>query len=556
MDALDVEGDDAGAAVGRRPVDGDPVELRETLDRVTDEILLVLLDRIQADLGDVVDRGAHPVGLDERGRAGLELVREVVPGRLLDRDLADHLAAHLERLHALEQLAASEERARARRAAELVRSEAEEVDAERLHVDAAVRDGLRGVDDHDRALLVGPGGEPVDRVDRAERVGDEVRGDDLDPACLRDLVEPVEAQLAGVFDPDHAELGAGALRDLLPGDEIRVVLELGDDGDVAGAEVVQSPGIGHEVERLGDVPREDHFLQRGGVDQRPHLLARPFVAGGRALGEVVDAAVHVCVRRLVELAHRVQHLPRFLRARGRVQVGQRLPVDGVLEDRKIPSHGVRIELRACGHGHTAIVPRRRAMKVLAPSTDCFGHPAAGLGLRRRWRLEPGQIGRGQGVHRSRLQPVPHPFRGQGDGSGRPEPRPAQARCGHGRPPGARWWQRHALVREPALEDADPAGGRVRGRRGTRGGEGPGLQARQDDARGLRRQVGLRLLPAGVREPRVQRRRPDEGAEHAGDGQRDRPRRSEPTATRSSTRSGTRRSPSTTTTPARRSPTAR
>ena len=189
MDALDVERDDAGAAVGRRSVDRDPVELDEALDRVTRRDLLVLLDRLEADLGDVVDRGAHAEGLDERGRAGLELVREVVPGRLLDRDLADHLAAHLERRHALEQLAPAVERARAGRPAELVRREAEEVAAERLHVDAAVRDGLRGVDDHDRALLVRPGGEPVDRVDRAERVRDEVRGDDLDPACARDLVE-------------------------------------------------------------------------------------------------------------------------------------------------------------------------------------------------------------------------------------------------------------------------------------------------------------------------------------------------------------------------------
>ena len=233
-------------------------------------------------------------------------------------------------------------------------------------------------------------------------------------------------------------------------------------------------------------------------------------------------------------------------------------MDGLLEDREVLAQGVRVELRACRHGHTAIVPRRPAMKVLwlRPSTGRPGHPAAGLGLRRRWQLEPGQIGRGEGVHRSRLQPVPHPLRGEGDGAGRPEPRPAQARRGHGRPPGARWRERHALVREPALEDADPAGGRVRGRRGTRRGEGPGLQARQDDARGLRRQVGLRLLPAGVRQPRLQGRRPDEGAEHAGDGQHDRSPRSAPTATRSSTRSGTRRSPTTTTTPARRSPTAR
>ena len=38
----------------------------------------------------------------------------------------------------------------------------DEVAAERLHVDAHVRRGLSGVDDHDRALLVRPGGELLD----------------------------------------------------------------------------------------------------------------------------------------------------------------------------------------------------------------------------------------------------------------------------------------------------------------------------------------------------------------------------------------------------------
>ena len=41
----------------------------------------------------------------------------------------------------------------------LVRREREEVAAERLDVERAVRRGLRGVDDHDRVPLVRPGGE-------------------------------------------------------------------------------------------------------------------------------------------------------------------------------------------------------------------------------------------------------------------------------------------------------------------------------------------------------------------------------------------------------------
>ena len=154
------------------------------------------LDRLETDVGDVVERDAEAVRLRDRGRARLELVRQLVPARAVERDGADHLAAEVERLHLLEQLALAPQRADAARAAQLVRREREEVAAERLHVDVLVRRGLRCVDDHDRALLVRPRGELLDRVDRAERVRDEVVGDHLDVAARGDLVERVELQLA------------------------------------------------------------------------------------------------------------------------------------------------------------------------------------------------------------------------------------------------------------------------------------------------------------------------------------------------------------------------
>src|SRR5206468_6633212 len=46
------------------------------------------------------------------------------------------------------------------------------------------------------------------------------------------------------------------------------------------------------------------------------------------------------------------------------QVGQRLPVNRVLEDGEILAQRVRVELRACRHGHVAIVPSRLSMKAL------------------------------------------------------------------------------------------------------------------------------------------------------------------------------------------------
>jgi hypothetical protein len=122
------------------------------------------------------------------------------------------------------------------------------------------------------------------------------------------------------------------------------LLELGCNNEVAGAEVVEPPGVGDEVQRLGRAAREDDLARGSGVDVGSHLLPRTLEALGRPLGEHVDAAVDVGVRGLVELALRVEHLPRLLRAHGGVEVGERLAVEALLEDREVRAEPARVEL--------------------------------------------------------------------------------------------------------------------------------------------------------------------------------------------------------------------
>ncbi len=268
------------------------------------------------------------------------------------------MPAEIERRHRVEQLRASPERADARGAAHLVRREGEEVAAERLDVDRSVRRRLRGVHDHDPALLVRPFREALDRIHRSERVRDEVARDDLDVAVACDLVERVELQLTEIVDRDRAEAGAVALRDVLPRDVVGVVLELGDDDEVARTEVVQPPRVRDEVDAFRGAAREDDLAGRRRVDERTRLLARALVAGGRALGELVDAAVHVRVRVLVEVTQRVEHLPRLLRRRRRVQEGDRLAVPQLLQVGEVCADALRVELRLGGDGHCVPSYRR------------------------------------------------------------------------------------------------------------------------------------------------------------------------------------------------------
>src|SRR5437868_15339201 len=59
----EVEADDPGAPLRRRPVERDAGDLAELLERVGGERMLVLLDRFQPDPLQVVDRGAEADGL-------------------------------------------------------------------------------------------------------------------------------------------------------------------------------------------------------------------------------------------------------------------------------------------------------------------------------------------------------------------------------------------------------------------------------------------------------------------------------------------------------------
>ena len=85
------------------------------------------------------------------------------------------------------------ERADPGRAVELVAGEGVEVDAELGDVERQLRRRLGAVDEHQRAGVVGAGGDLGDRVLGAEHVGDVGDGDELRPA-LEQRRERVEVE--------------------------------------------------------------------------------------------------------------------------------------------------------------------------------------------------------------------------------------------------------------------------------------------------------------------------------------------------------------------------
>ena len=143
-----------------------------------------------------------------------------------------------------------------------------------------------------------------------------------------------EVEQAVVGDRRPSRSRPGALGEQLPGDDVRVVLHLREHDPVAGADVGVAPGVGDEVDRLGDVAGEDDLAPVGGADVVGDRRAGALIGGGRLGRERVRAAVDVGVVAALVAVDRLDRGQDPLRAGARVEVRDRLAADLALERRE------------------------------------------------------------------------------------------------------------------------------------------------------------------------------------------------------------------------------
>ena len=213
---------------------------------------------------------------------------------------------------ALEEFAAAVEHADSRGPQHLVTGERGIVDVEGVKVDGLMRYRLAGVQHRQRTDRLGAGDQFLDRRDGAGDVRVMTEGNDFHPLVE---LERIEIEMAVVGHPVPAQRGPGAAGQFLPWDQIGVVFQLGGDDHVARSdcplEAVVTQRIGHQVDRLGGVLREDQFVGIGtdeGGDVGPAVL----VGVGRLLHQLVCATMHPAVGRAEELPLGVEHLKRLL----------------------------------------------------------------------------------------------------------------------------------------------------------------------------------------------------------------------------------------------------
>ena len=194
MDTLDLEGDDPATPLGGWPEDPDVRQLGQPRKRVLGQLPLVPLDRVEPDRVQVVDRLTETVGLRDRRRPGLELggrsahvVFSAVTLRIIDPPSSNG------DIRSEEILAAPEDADPGRRE-HLVAGEGEDVAAELLDVDRAIRNGLTRIDDHDCVAFVRPRREVCDGIDGSERVRDERACNELHPSATLDARQATRAR--------------------------------------------------------------------------------------------------------------------------------------------------------------------------------------------------------------------------------------------------------------------------------------------------------------------------------------------------------------------------
>ncbi len=229
-----------------------------------------------------------------------------------------------------------------------------------------MRRGLAGVEHGHRADLLRQRDEVGHRVHDAQHVRD-VRERDDAGALADDGGRGIHVQRPVVVNGDVAQDGARAGGELLPRDEVRVVLGLGHHDLVAGMQRETSGCRGSAPDRrVAD--RVGHEVEPGGGAARPHQLlgwcadeagdggAGVFEELGRLGGEGVRAAVDGGVRPGEEVHLGVDDRLRLLARRARVEIDQALAVDALPEDREVRAEcrGVREDGRrgcGCGSGH-------------------------------------------------------------------------------------------------------------------------------------------------------------------------------------------------------------
>jgi len=153
---------------------------------------------------------------------------------------------------------------------------------------------------------------------------------------IEQTAESLHVELA-VFGKRHMpQHGTCALGRLLPRDEVRMMFHHRGKHFVARLQIRVAPTACHQIDRCRGALREDALASVLGTNQSAHFFAGLFIKLGAALAQRVDAPMDIGIVAFIDVADRIDHLPRPLRAGRVVQKCQRMARQYVAsENRKV-----------------------------------------------------------------------------------------------------------------------------------------------------------------------------------------------------------------------------
>src|SRR6267143_649574 len=174
-------------------------------------------------------------------------------------DFSDHFSPTLIWLHVLEKLSLSVKDTYPCGSAHFVAGEGEEVAVQVLNVDRHVRDRLRTVHQNFAAMFVSLARQFSYGVDCSQHVGDMRNSEELDSRLLQMLVYIFSDKLSVIRDSNIFETRSFFTRELLPWDDVAVVLHLREHDAVPESNIGSAPGMGYKVDCLGCSADEDYL---------------------------------------------------------------------------------------------------------------------------------------------------------------------------------------------------------------------------------------------------------------------------------------------------------
>ena len=260
----------------------------------------------------------------------------------LEGHVGDHIAAALPRRHRLKYIQLPEYHPDPGRGKDLMTRKDIEVAIVQLHIHRNVRHRLSPV--HDSQC-------PVTVCDR-----DHLRDRSHCPECVRNLCHRhklcmrvkellilFQDNLTIVVHRSHPKLCALFSAQHLPGNDVRMMLEPGDNDLIILLDIAASPTLRDQIDALGRPAHKDDFLCGRCVQEPSNSFPRPFISISRPRSQRMRGTVYVRILVRVVVRDSIDHRLRLV-CRGRiVQPDQLSSIDAFFQDWKIPAYRINIK---------------------------------------------------------------------------------------------------------------------------------------------------------------------------------------------------------------------